>query len=292
MNVLEGNRIERRRVLHGGSPQWAVPASDGLRLDDGRVVALNEVKHLPPCRPTKILCVHTNYMSRYFEVLGKTDGLQAPTFFQKPLSAINNHDGEIGLPDGYKFLNYEGELAAIVGRPMRNVAPEQVWDCLAGFTVANDVSLHDMRDADMGGMVRVKGADGFCPLGPGIVRGLDVRQSTLRTYLNGGLVQESPIAEMIFGIDYLIADLARHITLEAGDVILTGTPANSRPMTAGDVVEVEITGVGRLRNTVQPVPAPRMQIGHQPQDNPAIRSVALGNDERLPAQLRRGALTR
>jgi 5-oxopent-3-ene-1,2,5-tricarboxylate decarboxylase/2-hydroxyhepta-2,4-diene-1,7-dioate isomerase len=170
---------------------------------------------------------------------------------------------------------------------MRNVTPDEVWQGLAGFSVANDISLHDLRDADMGGMLRVKGVDGFCPVGPGIVWGQDIRTAALRSYLNGALVQECAIEEMIFGIDYLIADLARHITLEPGDIILTGTPANSRPMADGDVVEVEITGIGRLQNTVRAVPAPRALIGDQPQDNAGIRRVALGNDERLPEHLTR-----
>ncbi len=290
MSVLEGGRRERRRVLHAGTPQWATPVPEGLMLDDGRRVAVEAVRHLPPCSPSKILCVHTNFQSRIYEVLGRNEPPPAPTFFLKPLSALNHHDGELTLPEGYKFLNYEGELAVIVGRPMRNVLPQDVWDCLAGFTVANDVGLQDMRDADLGCMVRVKGGDGFCPLGPGIVWGIDVRQSTLRTYLNGELVQEGAVAEMVFGIDYLLADLARHITLEPGDVILTGTPANSRPMAAGDVVEVEVSGVGRLRSTVRATPAPRARIGDQPQDNPGIRRVALGNDERLPPHLARTRL--
>jgi len=129
-------------------------------------------------------------------------------------------------------------------------------------------------------MTRVKGMDGFCPVGPGIVRGVDVRESTVRTYLNGDVVQEGAVAEMVFGIDYQLADLCRHITLSPGDVVLTGTPANSRPMNAGDVVEVEVTGLGRLTNRVQDVPAPLHDVGHQPTDTVAVRRVALGGDFR------------
>lgn len=127
-------------------------------------------------------------------------------------------------------------------------------------------------------MTRVKGMDGFCPVGPGIVRGVDVRESTVRTYINGEVVQEGAVAEMVFGIDYQLADLCRHITLSPGDVVLTGTPANSRPMRAGDVVEVEVTGLGRLTNHVQDVPAPAHDVGHQPTDTAAVRRVALGGD--------------
>lgn len=289
---MTAGRIERSRVLHGGSTQWATPEAAGrLRLDDGRVVDAAAVQYLAPCVPTKILCVHTNYRSRFFELTGKTEMPPTPTYFQKPLSALNYHGGEIILPDGYKFLNYEGELAAIIGRPMRNVRPEEVWDNIAGFAPSNDISLHDMRDADMGSMLRVKGCDGFCPIGPAIVSGQDIRDAVLRTYLNGALVQEGAIADMIFGIDYLIADLARHITLEPGDIVLTGTPANSRPMQDGDVVEVDISGIGRLSNTVRRIPSPQAAVGFQPVDSAEVRRVSLGNNDRLPPHLARSPLT-
>jgi 5-oxopent-3-ene-1,2,5-tricarboxylate decarboxylase/2-hydroxyhepta-2,4-diene-1,7-dioate isomerase len=131
-------------------------------------------------------------------------------------------------------------------------------------------------------MLRVKGQDGFCPIGPGLVAGVDVRQSMIRTYRNGVLAQEGAVADMIFGIDYLVADLARHITLVPGDIILTGTPANSRPLEPGDLIEVEVTGLGRLSNRVVSSPAPRAAVGHQPTNSDDVRRVALGNDERLP----------
>jgi len=109
--------------------------------------------------------------------------------------------------------------------------------------------MHDMRETDGGSMLRVKGQDGFCPIGPGIVSGVDARQSTLRTYRSDKLVQEGVVAEaMMFGIDYIVADLARHITLVPENIILTGTPANSRPLEPGDIIEIEVTGLGRLTN--------------------------------------------
>ena len=110
---------------------------------------------------------------------------------------------------------------------MRNVAPGDVWSHLAGFAPSNDLGVHDFRDTDAGSMLRVKGMDGFCPIGPGLVSGVDVRESTLRTYLNREVVQEEPVAEMAWGIDYQLADLCRHITLLPGDVVLTGTPWHS-----------------------------------------------------------------
>ena len=282
MSVLTGPRREIRRIMIEGSAYWAMPVEGGLQLGDGRVVEEARVRYLPPCEPTKILCVHTNFRSRVYEFSGKPSAPPSPTYFQKPITALNAHGGELVRPEGCHYLNYEGEIAAVVGRPMRNVQPDEVWDYLAGFAVSNDVGLHDMRDTDMGSMLRVKGQDGFCPIGPGLVSGFDVRQSMIRTYRNGVLAQEGAVADMIFGIDYLVADLARHITLVPGDIILTGTPANSRPLEPGDLIEVEVTGLGRLSNRVVSSPAPRAAVGHQPTNSDDVRRVALGNDERLP----------
>ncbi len=275
MSVLEGPREEWRRILHQGTPVWVKPEEGGkLRLGDGRMVDEASATYLPPCDPTKIICIHLNYDSRRVEF--KAPPLVTPTYFQKPLTTLNSHRGFLNRPADCQYLNYEGEIAAIVGKPMRNVAPADVWENLAGFAAANDVGAQDFRDTDAGSMLRVKGQDGFCPIGPGIVRGVDIRKESVRTYINGKVVQDGPVSEMTFPIDYILADLSRHITFLPGDVVLTGTPANSRPMNIGDVVEVEVTGVGRISNTVQEVPAPRHDVGHKPTDTEAVRRVALG----------------
>lgn len=276
MNVLEGERTEQRRILCEGRPEWTRVDGDDLVLMDGRRVREADAVYLPPCDPTKILCIHLNYESRRVEFRAKP--LVTPTYFQKPTTALNSHRGVLNRPADCQYLNYEGEIAAIVGRPMKNVAPDDVWDCIAGFAPANDVGCQDFRDTDAGGMTRVKGMDGFCPVGPGIVRGVDVRDATVRTLLNGEVVQEGPVSEMVFGIDYQLADLCRHITLLPGDIILTGTPANSRPMAPGDIVEVEVTGLGRLENRVAEIAAPANDVGHQPTDTDSVRRVALGGD--------------
>lgn len=293
MNVLSGPRRELRRVIFNHTEYFATPITDGLRLPDGRVVAESEVTHLPPCAPSKIICIHLNYSSRYFEFRGKgveTDPGLTPTYFMKPPTALNGHLGEVVRPKGYQYLNYEGEIGMVIGKPTRNITPDEAWDHIAGFTCALDMGLQDMRDTDAGSMLRVKGPDGFCPVGPGLVSGIDIRQQTLRTYRNGELVQEGELAkEMIFGFDYLLADLARHITLLPGDLILTGTPANSRPLEVGDLIEVEVTGIGRLSNRIVEAPAPRATVGHQPTNSGEVRRIALGHDERLPQVLRHGA---
>ena len=120
--------------------------------------------------------------------------------------------------------------------------------------------------------------DGFCPIGPGIVRGVDVRESTVRTFLNGELVQDGRAQDMLFGIDYQLADLCRHMTLMPGDILLTGTPAHSRPMIPGDTVEVEVSGIGRLMNSVTERLPPKERIGHQPTASDGVVRVALGSD--------------
>jgi len=274
MSVLTGPREEWRRVLFEGRPQWVRPEGGLLRLGDDRTFEESSATYLPPCDPSKIICIHLNYESRRVEF--HAPPLTTPTYFQKPTTALNSHRGMLNRPANCKYLNYEGEIAAIVGKPMRNVAPNEVWEHLAGFAPANDVGAQDFRDTDAGSMLRVKGQDGFCPIGPGIVRGIDIRESRVRTYLNGKAVQDGPVSDMTFDIPYILADLSRHIALLPGDIVLTGTPANSRPMEPGDVVEVEVTGVGRLGNTVQEVPAPKHEVGHQPTDSEQVRRVALG----------------
>jgi 5-oxopent-3-ene-1,2,5-tricarboxylate decarboxylase / 2-hydroxyhepta-2,4-diene-1,7-dioate isomerase len=287
MNALEGPRVEQRHVVYDGTAYWVTAEGDTLTLPDGRQVQAHEVQHLPPCTPTKIIGTHVAYWSRHRETRPDREAV-TPTYFTKPPSSLNAHGGQLVRPEACQYLNFEGEIGVIIGRVTRNVLPEEAWDCIAGFTVANDVGQQDFRDTDAGSMLRVKGMDGFCPIGPGIVRGVDVRKSTISTWLNGQLVQHALVGEeMMFPIDYQIADLARYITLMPGDLILSGTPANSRPMQPGDVIEVEVSGLGRLRNHVVSGPDPRATVGHLPTDSAEVRRVALGFDERLPPGLAR-----
>ena len=278
MSVLDGPRTEWRRILHEGQPKWVRPEGDTLLLGDGRRIAEAEATYLAPCDPSKILCIHLNYESRRVEF--RAPQIETPTYFQKPTTALNSHRGALVRPKGTQYLNYEGEVAVIIGKPMRNISRADTWEYVAGFAPGNDVGSQDFRETDAGSMLRVKGMDGFCPIGPGIVSGVDIREATLRTYINGKVVQEGAIREMIFSIDYILADLCRFITLLPGDVIMSGTPRNSRPMNVGDLVEVEVTGLGRLSNRVVESPAPAHHVGHQPTDTEAVRRVALGSDWR------------
>lgn len=289
--VLRGPRVERRRVLQGGSAFWGTLQDDGqLRLDDGRLLDAETQAYLPPVEPSKIIAVHISYRSRSLETRNKDRPSDTPTYFTKPPSSLNGHQGQILKPADCRYLNYEGEYAVVIGRSCRNVTPDEAWDHIEGFCAALDMGLQDFRDTDQGSMLRVKGADTLLPIGPGIVRGVNIFEQTLRTFVNGLVVQEAQIGEeTIWGPHYVIADIARHITLVPGDVILMGTPCHSRSVDAGQTVACEITGIGRVEGTVVAVPAPRaaaLGVGHAPTDSPEVRRVALGFDERVPPQFK------
>lgn len=293
--VMQGPRMERRRVLMGGSAFWGTLVEEGqdagrLRLDDGRLIDAEGQTYLPPVNPSKIIAVHISYSSRSYETRQKPKPTESPTYFTKPGTSLNGHGGQILKPADCQYLNYEGEYAVVIGRTCRNVTPDEAWDYIEGFCPALDMGLQNFRDTDQGSMLRVKGADTLLPIGPGLVRGVDLFQQTLRTYVNGLVVQEAHIGdETVWGPHYVIADLARHITLQAGDVILMGTPCHSRSVDPGDLVECEITGLGRVAGTVVEIAAPRasaLGVGHQPTDTPEVRRVALGFDERVPEQLK------
>ena len=241
----------RVRVEVDGEPRWGSREDDAIVLDDGTELAEADAVYLAPVEPTKIFAVHLTYRSRVEEYAAKTP--PEPSYFVKPPTSLNGHRRPIPMAEGARFLNYEGELAVVVGRRMKGVPIDEALSHVAGYACANDVGMHDFRHADRGAMLRVKGQDGFLPLGPELVPAseFDPTAFTLRTYLNGYVVQEATAGDLMFPVAYQLADLCRTITLEPGDVLLTGTPANSRPMKAGDVVEVEISGLGRLTNTVE-----------------------------------------
>lgn len=268
---------EYRRILLGGAIVETERRGDELVAPDGRCVKIADAHHLPPVQPGKIIAVHLNHVSRVHEFQIKLSA--TPTYFQKPTSSLNSHNGEVVRPKGCKWLNYEGEVAIVIGKRARNIAQAEAGDYIAGYTIANDFGLHDFRDTDAGSMLRVKGSDTLCPLGPGFVTGWDFRNKYLRTYVNGELKQDGNTAEMTWDMHYLVADIARNITLEPGDVLLSGTPANSRPVQPGDLVEVEVEGLGRLSNRIVEGPAPiRTELGAQPTESEEVLSTALGGD--------------
>jgi len=268
---------EYRQILLDGYPILAVREGDELVTRDGRRIAAAAATHLPPCRPSKIICVHLNYHSRVKEFMTKLPS--APTYFHKPLTALNAHGGNIVRPQRCQYLNYEGEIAIVIGRSCRNVSPADAGRYIAGYSIANDYGLHDFRDTDAGSMLRVKGSDTLCPIGPGLVEGWDFRNKAIRTLVNGVVKQEGNTADMEWDMHYLVADIARTITLEPGDVLLSGTPAGSRPVQPGDVVEVEVEGLGRLGNRITEGPVPiRDDCGAQPSSSEEVISTAMGGD--------------
>jgi 5-oxopent-3-ene-1,2,5-tricarboxylate decarboxylase/2-hydroxyhepta-2,4-diene-1,7-dioate isomerase len=237
-------------VLVEGSPSWGRLDGGSVVLDSGERLDEATAHFLAPVEPTKIIATHLTYRSRVEEYAARTP--PEPSYFMKPPTTLNGHRGQLRRPRGARFLNYEGEVAVVIGRAMHGVAEADALGHVAAYACANDVGLHDFRHADRGSMLRVKGQDGFCPIGPELVPAdqFDPTDFEIRTYLNGEVAQQGSAADLIWPISYLLADLCRLITLEPGDVVLSGTPAHSRPMEPGDLVEVEVTGLGRLSNTV------------------------------------------
>src|SRR5690349_13616873 len=215
-SILPPVTLERRvRVVLDGTPAWGRREGDEIALDDGRRLAEADAAYLAPVEPSKIIAVHLTYRSRVDEYAANTP--PAPSYFMKPPTTLNGHRGTINRPHGAKFLNYEGELAVVIGRRMKGVGIDEVLDHVAGYAPANDVGLHDFRHADRGSMLRVKGQDGFLPFGPELipVGEFDPTDFTLRTTLNGQVVQEATADDLIWGVAYQLADLNRLITLES-----------------------------------------------------------------------------
>lgn len=269
--------IETRRILLSGAPVQVIRHGDTLLAPDGREIGIEEAIHLPPSEPTKIIAVHLNYRSRTEEFMTKLP--QTPTYFHKPTTALNAHKGEVIRPTGCKWLNYEGEIVIVIGRICRNISPNEANNFIAGYTIGNDYGLHDFRDTDAGSMLRVKGSDTLAPVGPGIVANWDFRNKQIQTRVNGVTKQDDNTANMEWDMHYLVADIARTITLLPGDLLFSGTPAFSRPVQPGDCVEVEVEGLGTLLNTVVDGPTPiRSDVGAQPSESEEVISTALGGD--------------
>jgi len=232
-------------------------------------------KTLPELNPSKVIGVHLNYRSRA-EERGRVP--LVPSYFLKPPSSISGDGAAVVRPLGCELLTFEGELAAVIGRKARNVSPEDALAHVGWYTAANDFGLYDFRWADRGPNLMAKGQDGFTPLGPRLVAAddLDPGKLAVRTLVNGVVLQSDSTENMLFPVSQLVADLSRFVTLEPGDVILTGTPAGSRPVVPGDVIEVEIERIGRLRNEIVEAERPLAAYGAMPRVTPEARADALG----------------
>ncbi|PWV85815.1 Regulator of RNase E activity RraA [Prauserella marina] len=231
-------------------------------------------------RPGKVIAVHLSYRSRA-EQRGRTPS--QPSYFLKTSSSVTG-SGTVARPEGTELLGFEGEIALVIGKPALRVAPETAWEHVGWVTASNDLGLHDLRYADKGSNVRSKGGDGYTPLGPDLIPAEHLRPDRIgiRTWLDGALVQNDTSAGLLFPFALLIADLSRVMTLEPGDVILTGTPAGSSVAQPGARIDVEVfslddptTTSGKLSTTVTEGP-PLPGWGHPPTVDESQRADAWG----------------
>jgi 2-keto-4-pentenoate hydratase/2-oxohepta-3-ene-1,7-dioic acid hydratase in catechol pathway len=231
--------LDRDRIRVIAEPFWESTNATGETL------ALASVKLLAPCQPRSIVCVGLNYSSH----LGGRPAPDPPTLFHKPLSSIAGPDDDIVLPPNAGRVDPEGEIVIVIGREAKGVKREDAESFIFGYTCGNDVSAREWQRAD-GQWWRAKGADTFGVFGPAIVTGLKHDEIELRTRVNGAEVQHGRSDELILDIPATVAWVSAAMTLLPGDIIYTGTPGSPQALKPGDVVEVEVTGAGVLRNGV------------------------------------------
>jgi 2-keto-4-pentenoate hydratase/2-oxohepta-3-ene-1,7-dioic acid hydratase in catechol pathway len=230
--MLEGDSV---RELKGDLFASPVPT--------GRRVPLADVTLLPPCDPKKVIAVGLNYKTH----LGERPAAEYPGLFAKYPSSLIAHGDSIVIPPDAKNVHYEGEMVVVIGKHAKNVPLAQAKAYVFGVTIGNDVSERDWQKQDLQ-WFRAKATDTFGPIGPAIVTGLNYDDLLLQTRLNGEVVQSQRTKDLIFDVATIVSYVSRYVTLEPGDVIFTGTPGTTRSFKAGDVIEVEIEGIGVLRN--------------------------------------------
>jgi 2-keto-4-pentenoate hydratase/2-oxohepta-3-ene-1,7-dioic acid hydratase in catechol pathway len=229
------------RVLGGTFFEGPVPTGEGLALDDVRLLA--------PVLPSKLVCVGKNYAAHAAEFGAEVP--EEPLLFLKPSTAVIGPNEPIQLLPVSHRVDFEGELAVVIGRIARDVRAEDAYRYILGYTCANDLTLRDLQRTD-DQWARAKGFDGSCPLGPWIETDVDPTDVAVETRLNGDVRQSARSTEMVFGVATLLEYITSFMTLLPGDAILTGTPEGVGRLSPGDVVEVEVEGVGTLRNEVAP----------------------------------------
>jgi 2-keto-4-pentenoate hydratase/2-oxohepta-3-ene-1,7-dioic acid hydratase in catechol pathway len=242
-----GNPIEppqedlRTQLEHAGMASWFVDYSP---------MPIDKADLLAPVTPTKIICVGRNYREHAKE-LGNEEPTE-PLIFFKPPSSILRPGGVIRLPSVSERVDYEGELAVVIGKLTRHFKPDDEWrHVVRGFTLANDISARDLQKKDAQ-WTRAKGFDTFCPVGPIVSDEIDFDGGiTIETRVNGELRQQASTQDFIFSLPQLLSYITAAFTLEPGDIILTGTPAGVGPLSSGDLVEVSVAGLGVLRNPVE-----------------------------------------
>lgn len=249
------SRIARDAAVPMDAPDHHPGVARGW-LENGRFVTpagsaypIGQVTFLPPVCPSKIVCVGRNYAEHAKELGNEVPA--EPLLFLKPPSSLNGHRLPVVRPRGVEALSYEGELALVIGRRARRLSQAEAWDAVAGFTVLNDITARDWQKKD-GQWTRAKGSDTFCPAGPCWVPrdGVPFEELRIVTRVNGEIRQDASVTGMIFSVPRLIEYITSFMTLEPGDLIATGTPPGVGLLDPGDVVSVEIAGVGILENRI------------------------------------------
>jgi len=238
--------------------------------------------------PSAVIGVHLNYASRAAQ-RGRMP--TEPSYFLKPPSSLAG-DGVVERPRGAELLAFEGEIAIVIGaEAVHDADPASAAAAIGWYAPANDFGAHDFRWADRGSNLLAKGRDGYTPIGPAVpAADVDPAALRLRTRVNGEVVQEARSDELLFGFGTLVADLSRSMTLRRGDVILTGTPAGAGVVVPGDVVEVELEGVGTVTSTIVEADRPLAPYGAMPRATPAARAFATGVNGPRPVTLTAAAL--
>jgi len=237
-----------RYTLSGNCPSTASDHHPDVRHGEFESMP-REARLLPTCSPSKIVCVGRNYVDHAKELGNEVPS--EPLIFLKPPSSLAAHGESIVYPPISQNVHFEGELGVIIGKQARNISRERAFDYVAGYTCLNDVTARDIQRKDVQ-FTRGKGFDSFCPTGPWMIPAEEITLSSLRviTRLDGEVKQDAPVTDMIFPIDVILAFVTACMTLEPGDLIATGTPSGVGPMHTGQTVEVEIPGIGVLRNPI------------------------------------------
>ena len=244
------------RYSHSGSVSYGVLDGQTIRVLSGSpfvdveftgaTVRLAEVQLLAPTEPSKVIAVGLNYQSH----LGERAAAEYPGLFSKFPTSIVGHEADIVIPPDAENVHYEGELVVVIGKEASNVSAAEASEYIFGVTAGNDVSERDWQAADLQ-WFRAKASDTFGPIGPAIATGLNYNDLLVQTRINGEVRQSESTIDLIFDIDEIVSYVSRYVTLMPGDIIFTGTPGSTQAMEPGDVVEIEVEGVGILRNTVR-----------------------------------------
>ena len=256
IDAIRGSGMRLVRVISDGDCRYGLADDSTVTLiseepfaawEPEGTVGLTHAELLNPVVPTKIVCVGINYRG-HAEEMGHEIPAE-PVLFLKPPTSVNAPESDINLPEGIGRVDYEAELAVVIGRRTHRASAEEAAKNILGFTCANDVTARDVQKQD-GQWTRAKGYDGFCPLGPWVDTDIDPADLLLECRVNGELKQSSRTSDMIFNVYELVSFASHVMTLVPGDVILTGTPSGIGPLQSGDTVEISVEGIGTLRNSV------------------------------------------